>query len=195
MQNEIQIRVRNIENSQGGSKRIEPIFSEYTAGNENEHYHLHREFIDPSLLDLRRYPIHPSIDSSTQAEAQKTNKRLDGIEGSFAEDDNHRNFDPLPYTPYTTLPDLPAGDAEFQQALEYVEYVEEPGEGQVQYSLYSDPSVSNPHVEQFQQQQHHHHHHHSTVQILPEQPDPQPVAQHYTCSECQKRFKLLYELK
>ncbi|THV48303.1 hypothetical protein BGAL_0256g00060 [Botrytis galanthina] len=112
--------------------------------------------------------------------------QVDENECPSAEDDNHGNFDPLPYTPYTTLLDLPALDADSPQAPRYVD---EPVEGQVQSGLYQDQSVSNPHVEQFQ-----HHHHHTTVQILPEQPQPQPVAQRYTCPECRKQFKLPYEL-
>ncbi|TGO60368.1 hypothetical protein BCON_0036g00590 [Botryotinia convoluta] len=138
------------------------------------------------LLDLRRHPVPSSFESRVTVDALEGNRQIDENKCPSAGDDNHGNFDLLPYTPYTTLLDLPALDAEFQQALEYVE---EPGEGQVQYSLYSDQSVSNPHVEQFQQ------HHHPTVQILPEQPEPQPFAQHYTCPECQRQFRLPYELK
>ncbi|KAF7927184.1 hypothetical protein EAE99_005515 [Botrytis elliptica] len=171
---------------QGGPKRIEPIFSEYTAGNENEHNHLLCEFINPSLLDLRINPVPSSFESRVTVDAREANRQVDENECPSAEDDNHGNFDPPPYNPYNTLLDLPALDAESPQALQYVE---EPGEGRVQYGLYQAQSVSNPHVEQFQ-----HHHHHPTGQILPEQPEPQLVAQHYTCPECQKQFKLPCEL-
>ncbi|KAF5875266.1 putative zinc finger transcription factor ace1 protein [Botrytis fragariae] len=167
---------------QGGPKRIEPIFSEYTAGNENEHNHLPCEFINPSFLDLRRHPVPSSFESRVTVDAQGANRQFDENEYPFAEDDNHGNFDPLPYTPCTTLLDLPALDAEVPQTLQYVE---EPGGAQVQYGLYQAHSVSIPRVEVFQ-----HHHHHPTVQILPEQPEPQPVAQPYICSECQDQFRL-----
>ncbi|TGO29182.1 hypothetical protein BPAE_0018g00710 [Botrytis paeoniae] len=145
-----------------------------------------REFIDPSFLDLRRYPVPSPFESRVTVDAQEANRQFDENEYPFAEDDNHGIFDPLPYTPYTTLLDLPALDVEFPQALQYVE---ELGEGLIQYDLYQAQSVSNPHVEVFQ------HHHHATVQILPEQPEPQPVAQHYTCPECQKQFRLPSKLK
>ncbi|KAM3148620.1 hypothetical protein ABEW05_011140 [Botrytis cinerea] len=137
------------------------------------------------LLDLRRYPVPSSFESRFTVDAQEANSPYDENEYPFAEYDNHGNFDPLPHTPYTALLDLPALDAEFQQALEYVEG---PGEGQVQSSLYLDQPISNPHVEQFQ-------HHHSTAQILPEQPQPRPIVQYHTCPECRKQFKLLYQLK
>ncbi|TGO33132.1 hypothetical protein BHYA_0264g00050 [Botrytis hyacinthi] len=137
------------------------------------------------LLDLRRYPVPSSFESRVTVDAREADSQVDENECPSTEDDNHGNFDPPPYTPYTTLLDLPALDADSPQAPQYVE---EPGEGQVQYGLYQAQSVSNPHVEQFQN-------HHATVQILPEQPQPQPVAQHYTCPECQKQFKLPCELK
>ncbi|TEY43987.1 hypothetical protein BOTCAL_0357g00150 [Botryotinia calthae] len=136
------------------------------------------------LLDLRRYPVPSPFESRVTVDAQEANRPYDENEYPFAEYDNHGNLDPLPHTPYTALLDLPALDAEFQQALEYVE---EPGEGQAQYSLYPDQPVSNPHVEQFQ-------HHHSTAQILPEQPRPRPTVQYHTCPECQKQFRLPCEL-
>ncbi|KAK6602563.1 hypothetical protein H4I95_06500 [Botrytis cinerea] len=142
-------------------------------------------FHDRRLLDLRRYPVPSSFESRVTVDAQEVNSPYDENEYPFAEYDNHGNFDPLPHTPYTALLDLPALDAEFQQALEYVE---RPGEGQVQSSLYLDQPVSNPHVEQFE-------HHHSTAQILPEQPQPRPIVQYHTCPECQKQFKLPYQLK
>ncbi|TGO51705.1 hypothetical protein BOTNAR_0346g00030 [Botryotinia narcissicola] len=142
------------------------------------------------LLDLRRYPVPSSFESRITVDAWEADSQVDENECPSAEDDNHGNFDPLPYTPYapyTTLLDLPALDADSPQAPRYVE---ELGEDQVQYGLYQAQSVSNPYVEQFQ-----HHHHHPTVQISPEQPQPQPVAQQYTCPEFQKQFKLPCELK
>ncbi|TGO20116.1 hypothetical protein BTUL_0001g01270 [Botrytis tulipae] len=146
-------------------------------------------YVWTNLLDLRRYPVPSSSESRVTVDAQEADRQFDENECPSPEDDNHGNFDPLPYTPYTpytTLLNLPALDADSPQAPQYVE---EPGEDQVQYGLYQAQSVSNSHVEQFQ------HHHHTTVQIIPEQPQPQPVAQHYTCLECQKQFKLPCELK
>ncbi|KAB8290174.1 hypothetical protein EYC80_011043 [Monilinia laxa] len=136
------------------------------------------------LLDRRRYPVPPSFEPSAAANDQGVHGQSNASEDPFVQDDHRGFFELLPYTSYRTFPDLSALNADYEQSLEYIEGSLEV---QVQYSPYSNKSVSSPHAEQFQQ-------HNLNDQALHEQPEPQfnagssATLTNPSCPKCQRAF-------
>lgn len=122
-----------------GPRRIDPTPSDYTAGLENEHYLSNCDFIDPSLLDRRRYPVPPSFEPSATVNDQAVYEPLNVNDDLAIQDDYHENVNPQPYLPYNDFP-LPALDADYDFPLQKVEGLIELDP---QYSPYLGPSLSN----------------------------------------------------
>ncbi|KAM3074293.1 hypothetical protein ACMFMF_006308 [Clarireedia jacksonii] len=146
------------------------------------------QFINPSLLDLTRFPINPPVKPSTTVNAREV-QTLSDDNGLFVQDDDYGNINSLPpHDPYdlshnfTYDQDDGVGDSWFS---------EDPGEA----SHHDNPYEAAPGLVNDGDQSHH-----VPIENPPLHPDTQPSESQafplsFPCTECDKSFNMPHELK